>query len=283
MSIFPKCQTIHNYKYLFITFDRRTTKILTLFMLKIPYNYSIFFNFIDSYLSSGFLKINPNDPIILQLDELMEENDQFILVMNLTEVKIIYSSKRSMDMIGVEPSKVNPYEMMEAVHPDDIYRFGMARTKLISLDKDIYISKNGGALLSSTIKMRKPDLGFSNLLFQCYLFYSPIPKKSVYEIQIHTNVDNHKFGKSGFHYYTGNDLSLFRFPDEELLNIGPVFSDREFEIIKLIEEGLSSKQIADKLFLSVLTVNTHRSNIIKKSGKPQISDLIYDLKKQALL
>ncbi|MCK7538476.1 MAG: helix-turn-helix transcriptional regulator [Marinilabiliales bacterium] len=59
----------------------------------------------------------------------------------------------------------------------------------------------------------------------------------------------------------------------DLLNIGPDLSYREFEIIRLIEAGLSSKEIADKLFLSVHTVNTHRSNILEKSGKSQISDL----------
>jgi DNA-binding NarL/FixJ family response regulator len=78
-------------------------------------------------------------------------------------------------------------------------------------------------------------------------------------------------------------MSLFRYPDEELLDIGPVFSERELEIIKLIESGLSSKQIAAKLFLSVYTVNTHRKNILKKSGKPMISNLIYELKEQGLL
>jgi len=248
-----------------------------------PYSYSLYFDFIESYLPSGFLNINPDDPIMQRLEKVMKENNQFFLVMDLTEVKIVYASKRSIDMVGVEPAKLTPYEVMEAVHPDDIYRFGMARSKLISLDKDLFISKKGSALLSTTIKIQRPDLGYSNLLFQCYLFYSQIPKKSVFEIQIHTNVDYHNFGKYHFHYYMGNNLSLFRFPDENLLKISHNLSNRELEIIKLIEAGSSSKQIADKLFLSVYTVNTHRSNILTKSGKATISDLIYYLKEQGSL
>ncbi len=78
-------------------------------------------------------------------------------------------------------------------------------------------------------------------------------------------------------------MSLFRFPDEKLLQIGPPYSTRELEIIKLIESGLSSKQIAEKLFLSVYTVSTHRTNILEKSGKATIADLIYELKEQGLL
>lgn len=41
-------------------------------------------------------------------------------------------------------------------------------------------------------------------------------------------------------------------------------SQREKEIIKLVVKGMTNKEIADKLFLSVYTVNTHRRNISRK-------------------
>lgn len=65
--------------------------------------------------------------------------------------------------------------------------------------------------------------------------------------------------------------------------MGHPFSAREFEIIKLIKMGLSSGQIAEKLFLSVYTVNTHRKNILSKSGMKNIHDLIDDLVDQRSL
>ena len=46
---------------------------------------------------------------------------------------------------------------------------------------------------------------------------------------------------------------------------------------------MSSKQIADKLFISVHTVNTHRRNILDRCGKDNISNLIYELKEQGLI
>ena len=58
---------------------------------------------------------------------------------------------------------------------------------------------------------------------------------------------------------------------------------RQLNDIRLIEAGLSSEQIAEKLFLSPFTVNTHRANILEKTGKNHISDLIYDLKERGLL
>jgi DNA-binding NarL/FixJ family response regulator len=41
-------------------------------------------------------------------------------------------------------------------------------------------------------------------------------------------------------------------------------TERELEIIKLITEGYSNKEIAEQLFLSAHTVSTHRKNIMAK-------------------
>src|ERR1700761_231298 len=46
----------------------------------------------------------------------------------------------------------------------------------------------------------------------------------------------------------------------------PALSSRETEIIHLIAEGKTNNEIAEKLFLSIHTVKTHRKNIIKKLG-----------------
>lgn len=43
-----------------------------------------------------------------------------------------------------------------------------------------------------------------------------------------------------------------------------VLSNREIEVLTLISEGMTNVQIADKLFLSGHTVNTHRKNIMNK-------------------
>lgn len=43
-------------------------------------------------------------------------------------------------------------------------------------------------------------------------------------------------------------------------------SERELEIIRLVAEGFSNSEIADRLFLSAHTVNTHRKNIMSKIG-----------------
>ena len=51
-------------------------------------------------------------------------------------------------------------------------------------------------------------------------------------------------------------------------------SEREREILTAIAEGASSKEIAEKLFLSPRTVDTHRTNIMRKLAIHKVAGLI---------
>ncbi len=51
-------------------------------------------------------------------------------------------------------------------------------------------------------------------------------------------------------------------------------TERETEILRLICEGLSSKQIGDKLFISPRTVDTHRTNLMGKLDIHNVAGLI---------
>ena len=45
-------------------------------------------------------------------------------------------------------------------------------------------------------------------------------------------------------------------------------TNKEIEIVTLISQGFTSKEIAEKIFISVRTVETHRHNILKKLNIP---------------
>ena len=48
---------------------------------------------------------------------------------------------------------------------------------------------------------------------------------------------------------------------------------REHEILALVAEGKSNREIADLLFISIKTVDTHKSNILDKLGLKNIAEL----------
>ena len=252
-------------------------------MIKDYQKYNLFFEFIESFKSVGFKGINRQDPLILALEEMTKINNQFFLVFDQIHMKIEFTSLRSHQMLGIKPEDLTPYHFKEATHPDDLKRNELGIAKLFKISHELFVAKKGDMLISTNFRFRDITGNYSNQLVQCYLFYKEGPDETVYMININTDIDWYKNFKDAFHYYIGNDLSNFRYPEEELLQKGHSFTDREFEIIKLIQSGLNSEQIANKLFVSTLTINTHRRNILDKTGKAHISDLIYDLKELGLL
>ena len=58
---------------------------------------------------------------------------------------------------------------------------------------------------------------------------------------------------------------------------------REVEIIKLIGQELTTKEIADQLFLSELTVSTHRKNIMRKLDVKNMAGVVNFARHQGLI
>lgn len=69
--------------------------------------------------------------------------------------------------------------------------------------------------------------------------------------------------------YVG-DLLIKR--NKQIADIG--LSQREIQVIRLSAEGLKAAEIAERLFLSVHTVNTHRQRIYAKMDVKSISDML---------
>ncbi|PLX01990.1 MAG: hypothetical protein C0595_12475 [Marinilabiliales bacterium] len=57
-------------------------------------------------------------------------------------------------------------------------------------------------------------------------------------------------------------------------NLTRILSRRELQILELIVEGKTSKEIGEELFISKVTVDTHRRNILEKTKAKSTADLI---------
>lgn len=62
-----------------------------------------------------------------------------------------------------------------------------------------------------------------------------------------------------------------------------LLSNREREILKLIAEGKSNREIASLLFISAETVKTHRASIMKKLGLKSIAEVVRYAVKEGLV
>jgi DNA-binding CsgD family transcriptional regulator len=171
--------------------------------------------------------------------------------------------------IGFHYNKIVPQDRIvfgQKIFPD-ILRF------LFKLPKDDYEKYR----FAYTYRSYKYDGCISNLLQQC-TFLEP---------DIYGRPLVNKFVISDISYLvTGEWMSLTIFYLEKDKGFIPVFkkkyntklshqiSSRELEILNLSFKGLSSKLIADKLFLSIHTVKNHKRNMMEKTASRNISELI---------
>jgi DNA-binding NarL/FixJ family response regulator len=83
-------------------------------------------------------------------------------------------------------------------------------------------------------------------------------------------------------YYHVSDVVLTKIMNRYLLaekmlsgnQLHTVLTTRERELFKLIIEGLKNREIADSLCISIKTVETHRTNLMKKLNVHNVAELI---------
>ena len=75
---------------------------------------------------------------------------------------------------------------------------------------------------------------------------------------------------------SGELVSIFNNDNQSL-------TKREIEILQLIRQGLLSKEIADRLNISIYTVNNHRKNILTKLNANNAIEAINLVNKEGVI
>ena len=76
--------------------------------------------------------------------------------------------------------------------------------------------------------------------------------------------------------YAGNKYFKNKISDLIVTNLSgepspeTLLSEREIQVVRLVAEGKITKEIAEQLYVSVRTVETHRSRIMKNSASPTL-------------
>lgn len=91
------------------------------------------------------------------------------------------------------------------------------------------------------------------------------------------------------HYFMPEQLEVMRKQlsrkvPEVQLDQRDVLSEREIEVLKLLCEQCTAKEIAEKLFVSQKTVEAHKSNLLSKTGAKNTAGLIiYAVQKRIII
>jgi DNA-binding CsgD family transcriptional regulator len=158
----------------------------------------------------------------------------------------------------------------EVMHPEDLHK----TWKLIKNIWDFILTKSpadqGQFKFNFDFRIIKPDGKEVRVLAQHSVLQSDSHGTITHVLGVYSDISHLK--KSDHQVATTvstatkNNRSFFT--QDECASYKPMtsLSKRELEIVKLLAEGYSSKLIADRLFISFHTVNTHRQNIMEKTS-----------------
>lgn len=203
----------------------------------------------------------------LSLQKLTEIGSSLVSVFDLFKKEHSIYSVNSKSFLGYSSEEINEYGehfMAAKTHPDDFLNLLQNSLSVLKL----YFNLNDEEKLSHKLINEYRFLNASN--------------QYVRVIEQHQALELDKNGKlwlalSTLDVSPNQDLTLglksqiFNFKKGEFLSltegegeIKVALTQREIQILKMIKEGLLSKEISDMLSISVHTVNTHRQRLLEK-------------------
>lgn len=205
--------------------------------------------------------------------------DYYYFILDFFDLKISYVHPSVETIMGCKPEDFSFDVIFSKMHPEDAARIQQKESVAIDFFYN-RISPQKIPFYKSTYNFRiKDNDRWKTILHQSIALQVAENGKIHHSLSIHSDItflnpahdDRISFiginGEPSF-------LSLNTSPDPTAETLAQLdLSNREKEVIKLLADGLSSKQIADKLFISPHTVDTHRRNLLKKTGAKNTLEL----------
>ncbi len=211
-------------------------------------------------------------------------NNQFINIYNLKKQKVLFMSENYVSVLGYNYSQEQYKKWSIYYWMRDL---PMVQSYFI-LQLSIFYKKSIQPLLNSSketksltwfmhnFQLKPPGMPKRHLGLSCTAL--EIDKTGKLEIILIINNDISPHIKNTDLFWFDikvNNAHAFSYNNMDKKFIEKsILSDREKEILKLINAGQDSKTIADNLDLSPLTVEKHRKNMLDRTGTKDISMLL---------
>lgn len=205
-----------------------------------------------------------------QVLELFDHSNQFFFLADYSTLRILYVSPNIINVLGYAPGEFDFARFFGIIHPDDskaVFEIG----KMVLSRELNYIAGGSSRHIAlymayraakSNGKYTRISLTISRHSDQDGGIYDMVEIRDITHVRCGTVVT--------FALLGGKPLK--ELPQESRKGLS--ISGREQEIIYYISQGYTSRKIANELNLSEFTVNTHRKNIMRKTGTSNMVDML---------
>jgi DNA-binding CsgD family transcriptional regulator len=247
-------------------------------------------------------KINPADLKVEGIEKLvnvqysthniLNHSVPMIYLLDYTTGKYIFVSSQCQSLFNFSHSKMMEGGVdfiIDNYHPADLKLFNeRVFTDRLKILAEIPPEQHKDYIFSLNYRIKGGDGNYVNILQRNSFIKSDENGRPLLSLGVVTNVNHFKTENPVIQLVekvdpiTGN-VDLNRKNTYYLQEENKVFSKREKEMLLYLADGLTSKQIADKLFISEHTVINHKRNMHHKSNTQNTAALISFAFRQHLL
>lgn len=202
----------------------------------------------------------------------------YFFLFDCYENKIIFTNTSFEVVTGYASSDFTLEFLLSIIHPEDLEYFYSCEEKGLEFTNKLLFNDHYKFILSYSYRIRIADGSYIGINQQCQ------------GIEVNTQghltktLVNHRI-INDYVSRPENDYKIYDKTKNIFVDADNCFrlTKRELEITDLIREGLSSDQIAEKLFLSRNTIITHRRNILTKTNSSSFFELFKKMRFDTIL
>lgn len=198
-------------------------------------------------------------------------------IFNFQEVRFDFISDEASIMLGYAKDEITPELIMESIHPDDRACFLNCQEVSMNFILGLPPEKQMKYKIRLDYRIKKKSGEYIRIMHQVVIIHNDSSGKVLRNLIVFTDISHLKksgkpvlshIGMDGEPSYLDVDLKGSFKEESDLL------SKREKEVLYLLAEGKASKEIAELLFISKNTVDSHRKSLLRKTASAGTVELI---------
>ncbi|MBC8767088.1 PAS domain-containing protein [Arenibacter sp. BSSL-BM3] len=230
--------------------------------------------------------LSPNKKVLFseildQISFLFSVGPFYYYILNFEDLKMEFVNEGTREVLGIGPEEFTMEKVFSLMHPEDLEK--MHEKEALAFDFSLNRISKDDILLYKIVymfRMLHADGAYRTILHQVKALSASGDGKIQQVLGIHTditylNIPFHQkvsfIGTNRPSYYNISPKNIFN-PND--IASRSIYSKREIQIIKELAKGKKFIEIAKQLFVSPHTINTHKKNILRKSGCKNTPELI---------
>lgn len=230
---------------------------------------------IAQHKTPGELKLEVE--LYKKLLNIFQVGDYYYMIFNPPEMIIEFISNSITPVLGYQPHEFQLDKLMEIIHPDDLPYFINFEATVTNFWRQLPPDKVKKYKSRYDYRVRKKDGSYIRILQQIITIQSDEDGAVLRTFVVHTDISHLKKDNRMILSFIGLDGEPSYIDVDPVQRLTPykeILTPREKQILGLLAQNLTSKEIAAKLDIRYTTVSTHRKNILSKTNTSSVLELV---------